>query len=89
MSVRAEEEAGLRTIPCSKPGKDGPCGLDAERVLFSRTLFKMKYGVAYAYASDSDRRAWLKRNDVQGWSQDQHSQYEKGGGLPKIKDKLS
>lgn len=28
----------------------------------------MTYGAAYGYATDSDRRDWLKKLDIRGWT---------------------
>jgi predicted nucleic acid-binding Zn ribbon protein len=72
-----------KTIRCKAEG----CSRRIRRII-GRTRFKMKYGLAYAYATDSDRRAWLKRNDLQGWSTDQQTQYERGGGRPKVRDTI-
>ncbi len=87
-TIQIEEEANLQTVNCSGRVEEKPCRRKAKRVAIGRTLSQMIFGAAYAYATPSDRAAWMKALDVQGWNQTEHTQRDRGGEVPHTRDRL-
>lgn len=50
------------SLPCRQ------CDRRAELQVSRIGHAKMTYGAAYGYATDSDRRDWMKKLDVRGWT---------------------
>ncbi len=64
------------------------CGQSATRVIFSVSHFKVVFGSAFQHATKSDRRAWMKDVNVQGFSASEHADHKRGGPVKQPRDRL-
>lgn len=64
------------------------CSKQALAVEFSRTFHRVVFGSAFAYSGPSDRLAWAKDYNVQGFHADEHRARKNGGPVIAARDKL-